>query len=521
MVSPLDLPSNPTPDQLELIQKYLDQQKKSEGSGYGKQNYYIDKEELFGKKLIIFKHKQKKKDVYYMRFYVGNKKYKQLSLNTSDRETAVQKALDKWRLLQGQIDLGGKVFEITTQVSIDDFIKFLDEKVETGLMKPRTRNCKLTSLKKLRSFLSDFESPSKIPANCLDDYVSWRRTKNWNKQKHPNNPDPPSDQTINKELGDFKGYFDWMKKKRFYVHDIDYPLITIDYKKSVEKNPSFDVEDWISLVYYMRTWIRKTESRKEFGIFYRTIFCEWIKVLGNSGLRPHESLKLRWCDVKLKKKEEVEWRPSGKSEREIGRDLSVDQVQRGGKSVDVTLEEGHESEIDIKGRKVVRERLISHIEVSPDTKTGRRLVICPAGVYFRRIRDFYKEKTGKLPSPNDYIFHNIGTTHSKKDKFMGKPLSTDHFRKLWYELISDFKKDKNVQFQHHYTIYSCRSFFINQRLEMGVPPNFVGKLVGHSVKTMERYYENIQLKNLEPELVEIRKRKLEDADFQLFDLELG
>jgi hypothetical protein len=240
---------------------------------------------------------------------------------------------------------------------------------------------------------------------------------------------------------------------------------------------------------------------------------------------------LRWCDVKLKKKEEVEWRPSGKTEHEIARELSVDESQRSKRVDGVSLEGGHESEIDIKSEidqkgevkrtRVVRERLIAHIEVSPDTKTGRRLVICPAGVYFRRVRDLYKEKTGSLPSPNDYIFHNIGTTNSREDKFIGKPLSTDHFRKLWYELISDFKKDKNVQLQHHYTIYSCRSFFINQRLEMGVPPNFVGKLVGHSVKTMERYYENIQLKNLEPELVEIRKRKLEDADFQLFDLELG
>ncbi len=56
---------------------------------------------------------------------------------------------------------------------------------------------------------------------------------------------------------------------------------------------------------------------------------------------------------------------------------------------------------------------------------------------------------------------------------------------------------------------------------LGVPPNYVAKLVGHSIKTMERHYENIQLKNLQPELVEVRKKKLEQADFQTYDLELG
>jgi hypothetical protein len=38
---------------------------------------------------------------------------------------------------------------------------------------------------------------------------------------------------------------------------------------------------------------------------------------------------------------------------------------------------------------------------------------------------------------------------------------------------------------------------------------------------MERHYENIQLKKLEPQLVEMRRKKLEVADFEIYDLELG
>ena len=94
----MDLPSNPTPEQLEILQKYLKvQSKSSDGSnGYGRQNYYIDKTEIIPKKLIIFRHKQKKKDVYYMRFYVGNKKYKTLSLGTSDKTLAIERSLERW-----------------------------------------------------------------------------------------------------------------------------------------------------------------------------------------------------------------------------------------------------------------------------------------------------------------------------------------------------------------------------------------------------------------------------------------
>ena len=430
-----------------------------------------------------------------MRFYVGNKKYKTLSLLTSEKSHATELALDKWRTLQNQIEVGGVVFESTTQESIDHYLDQLNELVETEQIKKLTFTCKRTSLKKLRAFLGDYQRPSQIPPNVLDEYTKWRRTKNWDRKKHPNNPKPPTDQTINRELCDFKGYFDWMKKKKRYLHQIDYPFIKIDWKQSVEKNPSFDVDDWMSIVYYMRTWVRKNENRKEYGIFYRKIFCEFLKCMANSGCRPHELIKLRWTDIQIKKKDEIEYRPSGRS--------SIDNEEIPNES------------------KIVRERLIVHIQVSPDTKTGRRLVICPSGVYFRRIRDFYKEKTGSFPKPNDYIFMNIGTTHSKKMDFVGKSLSTDHLRKLWYEFMNDLKVDKDIHFSKNYTMYSCRSFFINQRLEMGVPPNYVAKLVGHSIKTMERHYENIQLKNLEPELVEVRKKQLQEADFQTYDLELG
>lgn len=166
-----------------------------------------------------------------------------------------------------------------------------------------------------------------------------------------------------------------------------------------------------------------------------------------------------------------------------------------------------------------RDRVIAHIEISPDTKTGRRLVICPAGIYFKRLRDIYKEKEGKAPKTGDFIFRNVGTVSSRADSFMGKPLSSEFLRKLWYELLEDIRIDKGIVFDQRYTVYSCRSFFINQRLEMGVPPAIVAELVGHSIKTMERHYKNIRLKNLEPSIVEVRKKQLSEMDFQTYDLD--
>lgn len=478
----MDLPDNPTAEQIETLQKYLStvkKERKKEDLQAG--SVYQNRKELLGKKLIIFKHKQSKSGIWYMRFYLQNRKYKILSLGTTVENHAVEKALDKWRYLQNHIDVGGEVFESSTQECIDEYMKHIDELLETEQVKKNTVQAKRSSIKKLRLYLEGYAKPSEIPPVILDAYVKWRRTKNWDKSKHKNNPRPPSDQTINKELSDFKGFFDWAKKKRKFGAEIEYPFIKIDWKKSIEKNPSFEDDDWSVIVMYLRTWTRKTtmsSGEKRKNLFYRKVFAELMKVLANSGMRIHEAMKLRWNDIELRKKLEIS-RSTGKG----------------------------------------RDRIIVHIEISPDTKTGRRLVICPAGIYFKRVRDLYKQEEGMSPKGDDFIFRNIGTVNSRADHFVGMPLSSTFMRKLWYELLEDLKLDKEIIFDKRYTLQSCRAFFINKRLEIGVPPALVGELVGHTIKTMERHYKNLRLKHLEPELVEMKKKQLGEQDFQTFDLD--
>ena len=331
-------------------------------------------------------------------------------------------------------------------------------------------------------FLEPYEKPSDIGSDSFDNYASWRRGKNWDKLKHKNNHRPPTAQTINKELSDFKGYFDWCIKKRIVVREIDFPFLKVDWSKSIERNPAFEIDDWKSIVFYLRTWTKKTINAKgneRKNLFYRKVFAEFLKILANSGMRGHEALKLKWSDIELKSKKEV-----SSSNPEQSRD-----------------------------------RIIVHIQISPDTKTGRRLVICPAGIYFKRLFDLYRDKEGSSPMKSEYIFRNIGTIHSRADHFVGSPLSDAFLRNLWYELLEDIRNDKNVEFDHHYTLYSTRSFFINQRLEMGIPPAVVAELVGHSIKTMERHYKNIRLRQLEPQLVSVRRKQLSEMEFQTFDLD--
>ena len=88
-----------------------------------------------------------------------------------------------------------------------------------------------------------------------------------------------------------------------------------------------------------------------------------------------------------------------------------------------------------------------------------------------------------------------------------------------YETKNDLKNEKGIEFDENYTLHSCRAYYINKRLELGVSPVIVAELVGHSIKTMERHYKRIRLRQLESEVVNVRRKQLEDNEFQTFDLD--
>ena len=483
----LQLPEKPTSEQLLVIEEYLKLQKKErKKNNYGKQNYYEDRQDLT-KDLCIFRHSAYKSKPYYMRFYVKDGRYKIVSLKTTDKSHAIELAMQKWKEFSQHVDSGGTVFEKKTQDIIDEYVSYLEKLVEIEQVKKITIQSKKTSIVKLRELVSPYETPSKIPHNFLKDYVLWRRTKNWDRSKHKNNPKPPTDRTINKELQDIQGWINWCIDQKYVgsylMRDIKVDYQRIDNKKTIEKNPSFTYEDWMKLVVYMRTWI-KTEitlkGNEKKNMFYRKVTRLLLLILGNTGMRLHESLSLTWRDVEVITKKGI-----------------------GKKS----------------GKPFVRYGV--RIQIPPDTKTGSREVVCQGGQYFIQLKELYKEKIGHFPKPDQPLFMNAGTLTSKKDDFYGKPLSGSFFRRLWYELREEMSELKGIYFERPYTLHSCRAWFINEKLSAGVKPAIVGEIVGHTLKVMQTYYKKIEVRSHTDELIKVRFRNLQENDFEIYDFDNG
>jgi hypothetical protein len=530
----LDLPENATHEQIQVLRAYLNQQQKIvASSGYGTKNFYKEKHEILGSKLIIFLNTQKKSDVWYMRMHIGGKQsYKRISLKTSDKATAIERALDHWRNLKNQIESGGTVFEKRVSEVIADYISFLEDLVNTNQLKKHTLQCKKTSLKKLNEYLSQYDKPSEIPNGIFNEYTKWRRTKNWVKY-HKNNSDPPSDLTINRELTDFKGFFDWCSKKRILTNNFEFPWIKFDPRKHKEASPPFTDEDYNLISRTLPLWYSdKNLGKVRKNNFYRGVFVYYFEILAHSGLRPHECLKLRWSDVDiLPNSKKVEFKviddPEGTWNELDSENEALVTTQE---SIDIVIKKENmpaQNKWTMKTLDSIEEAVKSNrnwfeveylgakIEVNPDTKTGRRIVYCPAGWYFQELWKYFQEESPVLPKRSDYIFQNIGTSHSRGDKNLGSPLSDSFFRRLWYE-FRDYVNEKRETLRSDYTLYSCRSFFINLNLEMGNTPHQVAKMVGHSVATQSRHYEAIEVKKIAGRFTSVTDGQLKKSKIRSF-----
>ena len=72
---------------------------------------------------------------------------------------------------------------------------------------------------------------------------------------------------------------------------------------------------------------------------------------------------------------------------------------------------------------------------------------------------------------------------------------------------------KGIQFPENYTLHSLWSYYINKKLELGVPIAVVSRASGCNIKTIIKHYENLQAVDFTEELIKQKKIDLSDNGF--------
>ena len=147
------------------------------------------------------------------------------------------------------------------------------------------------------------------------------------------------------------------------------------------------------------------------------------------------------------------------------------------------------------------EELVSVISVNEDQKTGSRVVVCLAGTYFKRLRQYYIDNFDYTPKDTDPVFLEMFGRRK------GSVLDKYALYRIWGELMRDAGLDRMK-----FTLYHLRHFSITQQILNGVDLLLIAKNMGNSVNTIARHYEHIDMEKNSRKLIQRRNTRLEMAE---------
>jgi len=216
-------------------------------------------------------------------------KYVRESLQTDDKESAVNKATERFIYYRSRILKNEKVFSITSSELRDDFLIYIQNQVDNQqLSKGRQSNIK-TFTKHYLKFVNEKSKIQNIPPKFFRDYLTFRRTSK-------------SDILVSVVINESVAI------KQMYRFGVDKGHINSDYCPDfgVMKKPqdegirdSFTIDEYGMLINISKNWYKdKSISDNEEEKYYRRLCNDFILVMANGGFRTQEVRLLKWKDIK-------------------------------------------------------------------------------------------------------------------------------------------------------------------------------------------------------------------------------
>lgn len=420
-------------------------------------NSYKVIEELIPKRMWILLWEKRRSEYWYCKTYTGDRKYCYRSLKTTDKQIAKAKSYDVFAEVLQQFKTTGSASPKTIRNLCDKWIKRQEDRNAGGNLS--------TTLYRAHRFVFSTYVPNyadfkkwklikDIPHDGWIEYRKWRMEAGWklvgltqegNERKSANNlRHPPKDSTVNREVTMIQEWYKYLL--------IPEKLMTVtpviekakQRKNELNANPPFTPSDYQKIYRRFRAWSMEKDLTKQQKPEWRQVIYLFFLLSANVGWRPDsEGLELTWDRVKIRKR--TTKLPDGENKDEWITNLQI------------------------WDRKNSRER------------EGNFL----GGEYFNRLKDLYIEWNAKNPD-----FH----LPNRKSLVFADPKTG---KRLSYTSISNAYKNilDTLGLKDAYTFYSCRSFYVNERLKEGVEVFTVAKQTGHSMQICNQYYARLDIQS--------------------------
>jgi hypothetical protein len=442
---------------------------------------YKHNEPLIPKRLWLVQYEGKRTDYWYCKIYegAGKRKYVVRSLKTEDKKTATDRAYEMYSEILQQVKDTGSASPKTVRQLCNRWIKRQEDRNAGGELSSslfRAHRHIFSVYVPAYADMKGWKQIKQIPYDGWIEYRKWRKEEGWkllgldengNVRNSSNKTrKPPKDSTVNREVTMIQEWFKYLLVPEKLV--LAAPVIskTKQRREDLLANPPFEPSDYMKIQRRFRKWANEKNLTRVQKAEWRQVVYLFFLCTTNIGWRPDsEGLEMTWDLVKIRKR--IVRLPNGEDKEEHIANLRI---------------------WDNKNRR---------------WREGNFL----GGEYFIRLKELYESLHASNPA-----FHKPEKTSLVFcDPLSGKRLNYTRVSYA-YKKVLDSLGLKNA-----YTFYSCRSFYVTERLKEGVEIFTVAEQTGHSMEICKRHYARLDIQSRADEATKrTYGKKTESAGESLF-----
>jgi integrase len=227
-------------------------------------------------------------DVYQFRMYIRtDKKHYRISLKTRDLESALSKARDKALELSAYVRNDIKIFGMTIDELIAEYIEYRHNDVINGdIVKERLSTIKsqLTNMANIKG--GDIKL-AELDRDCMFDYAQERKLQS----------PTVADVTIRNEQATINAMIQYAYRKgNIHFEKLNFKKIRIR-KDDIGVRDTFTPEEYDQLILAMRSYVTKKNCPDDDERFERLMIRDYVLISSNTYLRVGEARQLTWGDI--------------------------------------------------------------------------------------------------------------------------------------------------------------------------------------------------------------------------------
>ncbi|MGE5478134.1 MAG: tyrosine-type recombinase/integrase [Bacteroidales bacterium] len=234
----------------------------------------------------------------------GRNRYVTETLKTKDLHVAIARAHVRLAEIIRNEKLGASVSNVKVEAEIDAFMKEYRTGVEQGLInysRHMLRGYERSVVRYWREYVGK-KRLQDIGYADMEAYEGWRQSY-WERKEaqgeklHGNSKRRAARRTVEWEIGAFKQFLGWARRKGRYAGD----ACEFVFAKGVHNRRSaFTRADYNKLTSFMRRkeWLEVGKHGNDPRLIrYRVMLRAYVLFLANTGLRVGEARNLKWSDV--------------------------------------------------------------------------------------------------------------------------------------------------------------------------------------------------------------------------------